>query len=101
VPDLKSVSSSIRASNSSEEDTTADTDGCEDKKSLSLAHAREHGGKVVELARKQGFGEFEFKRTDNRIYEDVKIPAPDLDGGFTAIWTGRFFHVCLQCRSIF
>jgi hypothetical protein len=63
VPDLKLVSSSIRASNSSEEDTAADTDGCEDEKLLSRAHAREHGVKVVGLARKYVFGEFESKRT--------------------------------------
>jgi hypothetical protein len=89
------VSSSIRASNSSEEDTTADTDGCEDEKSLSRAHALEHGGKVVELARKHGFGEFEFERTDNIIHEDKKIPASVLDAGYTAIWTGYFLSYLL------
>jgi hypothetical protein len=56
-----------------EEDTAADTDGCEDEESLSRAHVREHGGKVVELARKHGFGEFDSDRAENRIYEDEQI----------------------------
>jgi len=31
---------------------------------------REHGSKVVELARRHGFAEFDSDRADNRLYED-------------------------------
>lgn len=34
---------------------------------------REHGSKVVELARRHGFGEFDSHRAANRIYEDEQI----------------------------
>lgn len=49
-----------------------DTDN-EDEQTLSRAHVREHGSKVVELARRHGFGEFDSDRADNRIYEDEQI----------------------------
>jgi hypothetical protein len=34
---------------------------------------REHGSKVVELARRHGFAEFDSDRADNRVYEDEQI----------------------------
>ena len=49
-----------------------DTDE-EDEQTLSRAHVREHGSKVVELARRHGFGEFDSDEADNRIYEDEQI----------------------------
>ena len=41
---------------------------------VSRAHVREHGSKVVELARRHGFGEFASHRAENRVYEDEQIP---------------------------
>jgi hypothetical protein len=40
---------------------------------ISRAHVREHGSKVVELARRHGFGEFDSHRAANRVYEDEQI----------------------------
>jgi len=40
---------------------------------VSRAHVREHGSKVVELARRHGFGEFDSHRAKNRVYEDEQI----------------------------
>ncbi|TMT81379.1 ISNCY family transposase [Haloterrigena sp. H1] len=40
---------------------------------VSRAHVREHGSKVVELARRHGFAEFDSDRADNRVYEDEQI----------------------------
>jgi len=40
---------------------------------VSRAHVREHGSKVVELARRHGFGEFDSHRAENRVYEDEQI----------------------------
>jgi hypothetical protein len=54
-----------------------DQDDTEDDKetdsTVSRAHVREHGSKVVELARRHGFGEFDSNRADNRVYEDEQI----------------------------
>lgn len=55
-----------------DEDDAAD-DEDEDESPVSRAHVREHGSKVVELARRHGFGEFDSNRADNRIYEDEQI----------------------------
>ena len=48
-------------------------DDDEDESTVSRAHVREHGGKVVELARRHGFGAFDSNRAENRIYEDEQI----------------------------
>lgn len=53
-----------------DEDDTADD---EDVDTVSRAHVREHGSKVVELARRHAFGEFDSNRADNRVYEDEQI----------------------------
>jgi hypothetical protein len=45
----------------------------EDDPTVSRAHVREHGSKVVELARRHGFAEFDSDRADNRLYEDEQI----------------------------
>lgn len=45
----------------------------EDEQAVSRAHVREHGSKVVELARRHGFSEFDSGRAENRIYEDEQI----------------------------
>ena len=37
------------------------------------AHVREHRSKVVELARRHGFGKFDSHRAENRVYEDEQI----------------------------
>ncbi|ELZ88514.1 hypothetical protein C453_01580 [Haloferax elongans ATCC BAA-1513] len=51
-----------------------DTEDDEDTDStVSRAHVREHGTKVVELARRHGFGEFDSHRAENRVYEDEQI----------------------------
>ena len=50
-----------------------DTDDEETAFTVSRAHVREHGTKVVELARRHGFGEFDSHRADNRVYEDEQI----------------------------
>ena len=53
-----------------DEDDTAED---EDVDTVSRAHVREHGSKVVELARRHAFGEFDSNRADNRVYEDEQI----------------------------
>jgi hypothetical protein len=45
----------------------------EDDQGVSRAQVREHGSKVVELARRHGFAEFDSDRADNRVYEDEQI----------------------------
>ena len=50
-----------------------DVDDDEDEQPLSRAHVRKQGSKVVELARRHGFGEFGPNRTANRVYEDEQI----------------------------
>ncbi|WP_235019742.1 hypothetical protein [Natrialba sp. INN-245] len=50
-----------------------DADDGESDSSVSRAHVREHGSKVVELARRHGFAEFDSDRADNRVYEDEQI----------------------------
>ncbi|SEP14391.1 Transposase DDE domain-containing protein [Halogranum amylolyticum] len=50
-----------------------DVEDDETEQTLSRAHVREEGSKVVELARRHGFGEFDSGRADNRIYEDEQI----------------------------
>jgi len=49
------------------------SDDEEDDSTVSRAHVREHGSKVVELARRHGFAEFDSDRADNRIYDDEQI----------------------------
>jgi hypothetical protein len=49
------------------------SDDEEDDSTVSRAHVREHGSKVVELARRHGFAEFDSDRADNRLYEDEQI----------------------------
>ncbi len=49
------------------------TDEDESGAEVSRAHVREHGGKVVELARRHGFTEFDSDRAENRVYEDEQI----------------------------
>jgi hypothetical protein len=49
------------------------SDDEEDESTVSRAHVREHGSKVVELARRHGFAEFDSDRADNRLYEDEQI----------------------------
>jgi len=53
-----------------DEDDGADE---EDDHGVSRAQVREHGSKVVELARRHGFAEFDSDRADNRVYEDDQI----------------------------
>lgn len=50
-----------------------DDDDGENDSSVSRAHVREHGSKVVELARRHGFAEFDSDRAVNRVYEDEQI----------------------------
>jgi hypothetical protein len=45
----------------------------EDDQGVSRAQVREHGSKVVELARRHGFAKFDSDRADNRVYEDEQI----------------------------
>jgi len=48
-----------------------DEDG--DEPAVTRDHVREHGSKIVELARRHAFGEFDSERADNRVYEDEQI----------------------------
>ena len=50
-----------------------ESDDGEDDSIVSRAHVREHGSKVVELARRHGFAEFDSDRAANRVYEDEQI----------------------------
>ncbi|ELY62500.1 transposase [Natronococcus jeotgali] len=54
-----------------EDEEEADDD--ETDSAVSRAHVREHGSKVVELARRHGFAEFDSDRAENRVYEDEQI----------------------------
>jgi len=44
-----------------------------DEPTATREHVREHGRKVVELARRHAFGEFDSHRSDNTVYEDEQI----------------------------
>jgi len=50
-----------------------DTHGDENEPTATRKHVREHGSKVVELARRHAFGEFDSHRADNTVYEDEQI----------------------------
>ena len=53
-----------------------DSDDTDDEKTDSTAfraHVRERGRKLVELARRHAFGEFDSHRADNTVYEDEQI----------------------------
>jgi hypothetical protein len=50
-----------------------DTDEDEDESTATREHVREHGSKVVELARRHAFGEFDSHRAENTVYEDEQI----------------------------
>jgi hypothetical protein len=54
---------------SAEDDSEED----ENDSTVTREHVREHGSKVVELARRHAFGEFDSNRADNRVYEDEQI----------------------------
>ncbi len=54
---------------SEETETTND----EDEPEATRDQIREKGTKIVELARKHGFGEFDSDRAENRVYEDEQI----------------------------
>ena len=49
----------------------SDEDG--DEPTAMRDHVRKHGSKVVELARRHAFGEFDSHRAANRVYEDEQI----------------------------
>ena len=53
-----------------DEDETADDD---DELEATRDQIRQKGTKLVELARKHGFGEFDSDRAENRVYEDEQI----------------------------
>lgn len=44
-----------------------------DEPTVTREHVRKHGSKVVELARRHAFGEFDSERAENRVYEDEQI----------------------------
>ncbi|TKX43477.1 ISNCY family transposase [Halorubrum sp. SD690R] len=44
-----------------------------DEPTVAREHVRKHGSKVVELARRHAFGEFDSGRAENRVYEDEQI----------------------------
>ncbi|GGL73024.1 transposase [Halocalculus aciditolerans] len=48
-----------------------DEDG--DEPTVTREHVRKHGSKVVELARRHAFGEFDSHRAENTVYEDEQI----------------------------
>lgn len=52
------------------EDETTDDD---DESDVTRDQIREKGTKLVELARKHGFGEFDSDRAENRVFEDEQI----------------------------
>jgi len=52
-----------------EDDIEKDTD----ESTVTREHVRKYGSKVVELARRHAFGEFDSDRADNRVYEDEQI----------------------------
>ncbi|ELY93750.1 hypothetical protein C484_07716 [Natrialba taiwanensis DSM 12281] len=50
-----------------------DIEETEDQSTATREYVHDHGSKVVELARRHGFGEFDSGRAGNRIYEDKQI----------------------------
>ena len=54
-----------------DEDETADDDT--DEQGATRDQIRQKGTKIVELARKHGFGEFDSDRAENRVYGDEQI----------------------------
>jgi hypothetical protein len=54
-------------------DEDESTDDQQQKETQFRAHVRDHGSKIVGLARRHGFGEFDSNRADNRVYEDEQI----------------------------
>ncbi|MDQ2074899.1 transposase [Haloarcula sp. H-GB4] len=44
-----------------------------DEPTATREHVRKQGNKIVELARRHAFGEFDSHRADNRVYEDEQI----------------------------
>ncbi|EMA03085.1 hypothetical protein C437_15136 [Haloarcula vallismortis ATCC 29715] len=44
-----------------------------DDSTVTREHVRKQGTKIVELARRHAFGEFDSHRADNRVYEDEQI----------------------------
>jgi len=44
-----------------------------DEPTVTREHVRKRGRKIVELARRHAFGEFDSDRADNRVYEDEQI----------------------------
>lgn len=44
-----------------------------DEPTVTREHVRKQGTKIVELARRHAFGEFDSHRADNRVYEDEQI----------------------------
>ena len=45
----------------------------DDETTVTREHVRKQGNKIVELARRHAFGEFDSHRADNRVYEDEQI----------------------------
>lgn len=50
-----------------------DIEETEDQSTATREYVHDHGSKVVELARRHGFSEFDSGRAGNRIYEDEQI----------------------------
>ena len=50
-----------------------DTEEDGDKQTATREHIREKGSKLVELARRHAFGEFDSHRAENTVYEDEQI----------------------------
>jgi len=44
-----------------------------DESTVTREHVRKQGTKIVELARRHAFGEFDSERAENRVYEDEQI----------------------------
>ncbi len=44
-----------------------------DEPTVTREHVRKQGNKIVELARRHAFGEFDSERAENRVYEDEQI----------------------------
>ncbi len=44
-----------------------------DEPTVTREHVRKQGNKIVELARRHAFGEFDSHRADNKVYEDEQI----------------------------
>ena len=67
------ISEALLSIDLEEDRDESEDDATESLSTVSRAHVREHGSKVVELARRHGFGEFDSQRADNRVYEDEQI----------------------------